>query len=111
MAEPWWRQEQPSGRPTLLATVRHGQTVENALGRWLGLRDSPLTEEGRQQAMVLGTCLPPKGSWAAIYTSPLVVPSTPPGCLPRLHAAAVSQEADAASGARAVRTWQNRRRG
>lgn len=77
MIDAGWRHEGPStasgrvGGPALLAIVRHGQTVENAQGRWLGLRDSPLTEEGRQQAMALGTRLKPEGPWAAIYTSPL----------------------------------------
>ncbi len=77
MAATGGQQEGPStvsGRedgPTLLATVRHGQTVDNAGGRWLGLRDSPLTSEGRQQAMALGGRLKRKGPWAAIYTSPL----------------------------------------
>jgi probable phosphoglycerate mutase len=69
VAEAGWRQE--GGGPALLAIVRHGQTVENAQGRWLGLRDSPLTQEGRQQAMALGARLKPEGPWAAIYTSPL----------------------------------------
>ena len=69
MAEAGGQQDGPS--TTLLATVRHGQTVENARGRWLGLRDSPLTSEGRQQAIALGERLRPEGPWAAIYTSPL----------------------------------------
>jgi probable phosphoglycerate mutase len=77
VAEAGWRQEGSStvsgrkGGPALLAAVRHGQTIENARGRWLGLRDSPLTSEGRQQATALGGRLKPEGPWAAIYTSPL----------------------------------------
>lgn len=58
-------------RPPRLAIVRHGQTVENARGRWQGLRDSPLTDVGRQQARAVGERLKPQGPWAAIYTSPL----------------------------------------
>lgn len=53
----------------LLAIVRHGQTVENARGRWLGVRDSPLTPAGRQQATALGLRLKAQGPWTAIYTS------------------------------------------
>lgn len=70
----WMRQLSTTGnarRRPRLATVRHGQTVENARGRWQGLRDSPLTDEGRQQAMALGERLKPQGPWTAIYTSPL----------------------------------------
>lgn len=70
-----WRTREAGGggtvRTALLAAVRHGQTVENTRGRWMGLRDSPLTTEGRQQAMALGERLKPDGPWAAIYTSPL----------------------------------------
>jgi len=55
----------------LLALVRHGETEENAKGRWLGLRDSPLTETGRGQALALGERLKRDGPWAAIATSSL----------------------------------------
>ncbi|MGU4174521.1 phosphoglycerate mutase family protein, partial [Pseudomonas aeruginosa] len=34
--------------------VRHGQTEFNAVRRWQGQVDSPLTELGRQQAMRMG---------------------------------------------------------
>ena len=37
--------------------VRHGQTVWNACGRLQGALDSPLTEKGRSQAMIVGECL------------------------------------------------------
>ncbi len=57
--------------PALLAIARHGETEENAQGRWLGLRDSPLTETGRRQAMDLGERLKAEGPWAVIVTSPL----------------------------------------
>ncbi|MBI9086933.1 MAG: histidine phosphatase family protein [Desulfobacterales bacterium] len=43
----------PRGKTTLLV-IRHGQTVWNVQQRYQGHGDSPLTEEGRNQAEALG---------------------------------------------------------
>jgi probable phosphoglycerate mutase len=51
--------------------VRHGQTEDNAAGRWQGTRDSPLTAEGRRQVETLALRLEPDGPCVAIYASPL----------------------------------------
>ncbi|MBW3590333.1 MAG: histidine phosphatase family protein [Actinobacteria bacterium] len=37
--------------PTKLLIVRHGQSVWNALGRWQGQADPPLSSEGESQAL------------------------------------------------------------
>lgn len=41
-------------RPASLLLVRHGQSEWNAVRRWQGLADSPLTKLGRQQAHEVG---------------------------------------------------------
>ncbi len=56
---------------SVLVLARHGQTRENAEGRWQGRSDSPLTPDGRHQVLALGERLRLDGPWAAIYTSPL----------------------------------------
>ena len=53
--------------PTTLLLVRHGQTPWNALGKIQGCID--LEEAGRLQAQLLADKL--KGSFSAIYSSPL----------------------------------------
>jgi probable phosphoglycerate mutase len=55
----------------ILTLVRHGQSRENAAGRWQGRGDAPLTVEGREQMRVLARQLAARGTYAAIYTSPL----------------------------------------
>jgi len=55
----------------VLTLVRHGETRENAAGRWQGRSDSPLTEEGKRQAEQLAGRLRLRGPFAAIYASPL----------------------------------------
>jgi broad specificity phosphatase PhoE len=55
---------------TRLRLARHGQSVSNAVRRFQGVQDVPLSELGRRQAEALGAALrrrPP----AAVYTSPL----------------------------------------
>ncbi|MGZ9810395.1 histidine phosphatase family protein [Pseudoroseicyclus sp. H15] len=44
-----------------LYVIRHGQTEWNALGRWQGAFDSPLTPQGEAQARVLGGLLAARG--------------------------------------------------
>lgn len=57
----------------MIYLVRHGQTEFNAVGRWQGQVDSPLTKLGRQQAERVGKVLcgltDPDGT--AIFSSPL----------------------------------------
>jgi broad specificity phosphatase PhoE len=53
---------------TQLLLVRHGQSEWNALGRWQGRADPPLTELGRQQAFHAATRI---GSVDLICASPL----------------------------------------
>jgi len=55
-----------------LLLIRHGQSVANTEGRWQGQFDSPLTEEGREQARALARRLQREG-WpvSAIYASDL----------------------------------------
>jgi probable phosphoglycerate mutase len=52
--------------------VRHGQTAANAAGRWQGRReDGPLTDEGRRQVDAVAARLRARGSWVAVWASPL----------------------------------------
>jgi probable phosphoglycerate mutase len=52
-----------------LLLVRHGQSEWNALGRWQGQADPPLSELGRDQADVAGRAV---GPVSALFTSPLL---------------------------------------
>lgn len=51
-----------------LLLVRHGESVWNADGRWQGQADPPLTDRGRQQALVSAARI---GSIDAVITSDL----------------------------------------
>jgi broad specificity phosphatase PhoE len=53
-----------------LLLARHGQSVSNAVRRFQGVQDVPLSELGRQQAEALGAALK-RRRIAAIYSSPL----------------------------------------
>ncbi len=53
---------------TRLLLVRHGQSEWNALGKWQGQADSPLTDTGRQQARKAGSVV---GKFDAIFSSDL----------------------------------------
>ena len=53
---------------TRLLLVRHGQSEWNALGKWQGQADSPLTDTGRQQARKAGSSV---GKFDAIFSSDL----------------------------------------
>jgi glucosyl-3-phosphoglycerate phosphatase len=44
-------------RPVDILLLRHGQSEWNAVGRWQGMADSPLTELGREQASLTGRLL------------------------------------------------------
>ena len=53
---------------TRLLLIRHGQSEWNALGKWQGQADPPLTGTGRQQAQKAG---PVVGKFDAIFSSGL----------------------------------------
>jgi broad specificity phosphatase PhoE len=53
-----------------LLLARHGQSVSNAVRRFQGVQDVPLSELGRRQAEALGAALA-RRRIAAIYSSPL----------------------------------------
>src|SRR3972149_11939046 len=53
-----------------LLLARHGQSVSNAVRRFQGVQDVPLSEIGVRQAEALGAVLR-RRRVAAIYTSPL----------------------------------------
>ena len=57
---------------TELYLIRHGETEWNRAGLWQGLQDSPLTENGVEQAQSLGARFANEGiKFDAIYTSDL----------------------------------------
>lgn len=57
---------------TELYLIRHGETEWNRAGLWQGLEDSPLTENGIEQAQSLGARFADEGQkFDAIYTSDL----------------------------------------
>jgi len=60
----------PAGGPptTRLLVARHGQSEWNAIGRWQGQADVPLSEEGLLQAAEAGLRL---GTFAAVWASDL----------------------------------------
>ena len=53
-----------------LVLARHGQSVSNAVRRFQGVQDVPLSELGLRQAEALGSALR-RRRLAAVYTSPL----------------------------------------
>jgi broad specificity phosphatase PhoE len=53
---------------TRLLLVRHGQSEWNALGKWQGQANPPLTDIGREQARQAGSAL---GQFDAIFSSDL----------------------------------------
>lgn len=58
----------PSAAVTRLLIVRHGQSEWNALGRWQGQENPPLTDLGREQATRAAKAI---GAVDAVYASPL----------------------------------------
>jgi broad specificity phosphatase PhoE len=54
----------------MLLLARHGQSVANAVRRFQGIQDVPLSDLGRRQAAALGTALR-GGRLAHVYASPL----------------------------------------
>jgi probable phosphoglycerate mutase len=56
---------------TRLLLVRHGESTWNAIGRWQGRADPPLSELGRQQARRAGAGTVPHGPFVAVATSTL----------------------------------------
>jgi len=53
---------------TRLLLIRHGQSTWNALGRWQGQADPPLTETGRRQAFEASAAI---GAVDAVFSSTL----------------------------------------
>jgi broad specificity phosphatase PhoE len=62
------RSHDASVATTRLLVARHGQSEWNAIGRWQGHADVPLSEEGMRQAADAGLQL---GTFAAIWASDL----------------------------------------
>lgn len=58
----------PSSPITRLLTIRHGESEWNAIGRWQGQADPPLTDAGMLQAVAAGQAL---GTFDAIWSSTL----------------------------------------
>jgi probable phosphoglycerate mutase len=54
--------------PTRVLLVRHGQSEWNAVGRWQGQQDPPLTDLGRRQARAAAATL---GALDAVFSSDL----------------------------------------
>jgi broad specificity phosphatase PhoE len=54
--------------PTRVVVIRHGQSTWNAIGRWQGHANAPLTDLGRAQAAAAVASLPPVD---AIWSSDL----------------------------------------
>ena len=57
-----------AGRPTRLLTLRHGESEWNAIGRWQGQEDPPLTDAGMLQAVAAAEML---GTFDAVWASTL----------------------------------------
>ncbi|HWL35311.1 MAG TPA: bifunctional RNase H/acid phosphatase [Frankiaceae bacterium] len=64
-----WRP--PTGTPTSLLLVRHGQTDLSVAGRFSGIGDPPLTDVGVAQAKALAERAASLGGVTAVWTSPL----------------------------------------
>lgn len=76
--EPWVRAKPPpggwrppSGTPTSLLLVRHGETAMSVERRFSGTGDPPLTDVGLAQAAALGARAASFGPVSAVWTSPL----------------------------------------
>ena len=57
-----------SGVTTEVLVLRHGQSEWNALGRWQGQENPPLTDLGREQAVEAAQAV---GTVDAVFASPL----------------------------------------
>jgi probable phosphoglycerate mutase len=62
------RSGDPSGLPTRILALRHGESEWNAIGRWQGQEDPPLTDAGMLQAVAAAERL---GTFDAIWASTL----------------------------------------
>lgn len=58
--------------PTRFLLVRHGQSTWNAIGRWQGRSDPPLSPLGEDQARQAASALAELGPFDAVVTSSLV---------------------------------------
>lgn len=57
-----------ASQPTRILTVRHGESEWNAIGRWQGQEDPPLTDAGMLQAVAAAEVL---GTFDAVWASTL----------------------------------------
>ncbi|HAP77391.1 MAG TPA: histidine phosphatase family protein, partial [Acidimicrobiaceae bacterium] len=57
-----------AAHPTRLLVLRHGESEWNALGKWQGQADPPLTEVGMRQAVAVAEQL---GTFDAVWSSTL----------------------------------------
>jgi len=62
---------EPSSEPTRFLLVRHGQSTWNAIGRWQGRADAPLSPAGEEQARQAAVELAPLGPFGVVVTSTL----------------------------------------
>ena len=60
-----------AGGPTRFLLVRHGQSTWNAIGRWQGRADAPLSPLGEEQARTAAANLAAHGTFSLVITSSL----------------------------------------
>ena len=60
-----------AGHATRFLLVRHGQSTWNAIGRWQGRADAPLSRLGEEQARQSAVALAPLGPFDVVVTSTL----------------------------------------
>jgi broad specificity phosphatase PhoE len=73
---------------TRLLLLRHAQSEWNALGRWQGMADPPLSAPGREQAATAGRLLGPWGISAAVSSDLQRARATAEAIAAELHLAA-----------------------
>ncbi len=69
---------------TILYLIRHGETGGNFEGRFQGIVDNPLNENGIRQAQMLGTAFS-AAKIDALYTSPLIRAKQTAGIIAEMH--------------------------
>lgn len=69
---------------TILYLIRHGETGGNFEGRFQGIVDNPLNENGIRQAQMLGTALS-AAKIDVLYTSPLIRARQTAGIIAEMH--------------------------
>ena len=69
---------------TILYLIRHGETGGNFEGRFQGIVDNPLNENGIRQAQMLGTAFS-AAKIDVLYTSPLIRARQTAGIIAEMH--------------------------